>query len=200
MAESPEQSEEAGILRELSVLEGSPCAGCDRPLCGHHALVALVMGFKSAPRCADCLAAALELTHEKFLGPVIELIHNRDCYRSGWIWAGHRENVGNEDRPPCVRPAENGRGRKERKPLKRAPAGGPEPATEDTWDAGSMGCGDLVLELRLRLGRLAPGGVLRLTATDPGAPEDLPAWCRLTGHEMISMKHPQYRIRKRKES
>jgi len=67
------------------------------------------------------------------------------------------------------------------------------------WDAGDLGCGDLVLELRLRLGRLAPGQVLTVTARDPGAPEDLPAWCRLTGHALVESKTPLYRIR-RKES
>ncbi|HEU4339156.1 MAG TPA: hypothetical protein VFS19_03735, partial [Planctomycetota bacterium] len=58
--------EEAGVLVDLSVLEGMPCAGCARLLCGHHALAALVMGFKSAPRCARCLAEALDHPYEEF--------------------------------------------------------------------------------------------------------------------------------------
>jgi tRNA 2-thiouridine synthesizing protein A len=62
-----------------------------------------------------------------------------------------------------------------------------------------MGCGDLVLELRLRLARLAPGAELRVRAIDPGAPEDIPAWCRLTGHALVEANPPLYRIR-RKES
>lgn len=52
------------------------------------------------------------------------------------------------------------------------------------WDAGDLGCGELVLELRKRL-RAMPGRVLELRALDPGAPEDLPAWCRLTHNELI---------------
>jgi len=52
------------------------------------------------------------------------------------------------------------------------------------WDAGDLGCGDLVLELRGRLAAI-PGRVLRVIALDPGAPEDIPAWCRLTGHALI---------------
>ena len=79
------------------------------------------------------------------------------------------------------------------------PAPGASPPSGSEWDAGDMGCGDLVLELRLRLGRLSPGAELRLTARDPGAPEDIPAWCRLTGHALVESKHPLYRIR-RKES
>ena len=55
-----------------------------------------------------------------------------------------------------------------------------------TWDAGDLGCGELVLELRTRLGGLRPGEVFRLIARDPGAPQDLPAWCRMTGHTLVS--------------
>jgi tRNA 2-thiouridine synthesizing protein A len=67
------------------------------------------------------------------------------------------------------------------------------------WDAGDLACGDLLVQLRLRMEPMQPGQVLRLVAQDPGAPADLPAWCRLTGHTLLSSKHPVYRIR-RKES
>lgn len=65
------------------------------------------------------------------------------------------------------------------------------------WDAGDMGCGDLVLELRARLEALVAGRVLRLTARDPGAPADIPAWCRMTGHALVSAQHPIYLIRRK---
>lgn len=65
------------------------------------------------------------------------------------------------------------------------------------WDAGDLGCGDLVLELLGRLRALAPGQVLKLVATDPGAPADIPAWCRMTGHTLLSEAHPVYRIRRK---
>ncbi|MBN9517057.1 sulfurtransferase TusA family protein [bacterium] len=60
-----------------------------------------------------------------------------------------------------------------------------------------MGCGELVMALRGRLAALPAGAVLTVTATDPAAPEDLPAWCRLTGHALLSADHPTYRIRRR---
>lgn len=53
------------------------------------------------------------------------------------------------------------------------------------WDAGDLACGELVLELRLRMRQLASGQVLRLTARDPGAPADIPAWCRMTSHILL---------------
>jgi tRNA 2-thiouridine synthesizing protein A len=75
----------------------------------------------------------------------------------------------------------------------------PEPPPDATWDAGGLGCGELVLELRDRLRVLPPGGVLLLRAEDPGAPADLPAWCRLTGHTLLSARHPEYRIRRKSD-
>ncbi len=64
-------------------------------------------------------------------------------------------------------------------------------------DAGDMGCGDLVLELRARVEALVAGRVLRLTARDPGARADIPAWCRMTGHALVSAQHPIYLIRRK---
>ena len=72
-------------------------------------------------------------------------------------------------------------------------------SAETTWDAGDLGCGELVLELRFRIEQLEPGALLRLVAVDPGARADLPAWCRLTGHALVAADHPVYLIR-RKES
>ncbi len=192
------KGDEAGVLRELLVLEGSACVACARLLCGHHALVALIMGFKGAPRCAGCLAEALDLPYGKFRDQVAELVRHRDCYLSGWRWADRREKIADSQRPRCLWPTDDEAPRKSMRPLDRPPAPGATHSS-DEWDAGGMGCGDLVLELRLRLGRLAPGGELRVTARDPGAPEDIPAWCRLTGHALVEMNPPLYRIR-RKES
>jgi tRNA 2-thiouridine synthesizing protein A len=44
---------------------------------------------------------------------------------------------------------------------------------------------------------MAPGAVLRLIALDPGAPADIPAWCRLTGHALLDHAHPVYLIRRK---
>jgi tRNA 2-thiouridine synthesizing protein A len=76
----------------------------------------------------------------------------------------------------------------------------PVPCPADAhWDAGDLGCGELVLELRRRLETMRPGQLLQLIARDPGARADVPAWCRMTGHVLIADEHPVYRIR-RKES
>ncbi len=62
------------------------------------------------------------------------------------------------------------------------------------WNAGDLGCGDLVLQLMLRMKAMAPGEVLRLVALDPGAPADIPAWCRMTGHTLLEQHPPVYLI------
>ena len=59
------------------------------------------------------------------------------------------------------------------------------PSCHADWNAGDLACGELVLELRLRMRQLASGQVLRLTALDPGAPADIPAWCRMTRHHLV---------------
>jgi tRNA 2-thiouridine synthesizing protein A len=56
---------------------------------------------------------------------------------------------------------------------------------DQEWNAGDLGCGDLVLELRQRL-RAAPGSIFKIIALDPGAPADIPAWCRMTSNELVS--------------
>lgn len=65
------------------------------------------------------------------------------------------------------------------------------------WDAGNMGCGELILELKLRLGPLSPGSTFKLIARDPGVPEDLPAWCRMTGHRLVSAAPPEFLIERK---
>ena len=57
-----------------------------------------------------------------------------------------------------------------------------------------MGCGEVIILLRRRMQALQPGEVLLLTSQDLGAPEDLPAWCRMTGRRLLRAQHPHYWI------
>jgi tRNA 2-thiouridine synthesizing protein A len=57
-------------------------------------------------------------------------------------------------------------------------------AHDDLWDAGDLGCGELVIHLRTKL-RGMPGKVLKLVARDPGAHADIPAYCRMTGNQLL---------------
>jgi len=69
-----------------------------------------------------------------------------------------------------------------------------------TWDAGDMGCGELIIKLKLTLrDEVGEDGVLTLIATDPGAREDIPAWCRMTGNILVQADHPRYVIQPKKK-
>lgn len=121
-------------------------------------------------------------------------LRQRDCFREAWEETSRAEGVGDPWRPRCVTAA------RESVVVPRAapePSPPPDFPRKDDWDAGEMSCGDLVLALRQRMEALAPGGTLRLIARDPAAPEDIPAWCRITGHALERAAHPEYRIRRR---
>lgn len=70
----------------------------------------------------------------------------------------------------------------------------------ENWDAGDLGCGELLFALKLRMKELRPGDLLSLVARDPGAKEDLPSWCNLTGHRLETAEPPAFLIRKKKEA
>jgi 5-methyltetrahydropteroyltriglutamate--homocysteine methyltransferase len=60
-------------------------------------------------------------------------------------------------------------------------------APDVSFDGGSMDCGNgLLLLIRRHLDPLDPGGILEIRSTDATVEEDLPAWSRLTGNELIS--------------
>ncbi len=65
------------------------------------------------------------------------------------------------------------------------------------WDAGDMGCGELVMQLSGIMRDLPAGAVLLLSANDPGAVEDIPSWCRMTKHRLLRSAHPLYFIERR---
>ena len=50
------------------------------------------------------------------------------------------------------------------------------------FDGGDAGCGELLLDLLLFMKQQPSGAVVRVRALDPGAPLEIPAWCRLTNH------------------
>lgn len=67
---------------------------------------------------------------------------------------------------------------------------------DEVWDAQDMGCGELLLALRKKLHSM-PGKTIKVIANDIGAQEDLPAFCRITRHELLYAKPPTYWIKAR---
>ena len=60
------------------------------------------------------------------------------------------------------------------------------PAPDAVFDAGDLGCGDGPLpRIASALREMAPGSILEIRSTNSGVSQDLPAWCRMTGHEFL---------------
>ena len=53
-------------------------------------------------------------------------------------------------------------------------------------DARRLLCPMPVIKLQNCIGLQAAGARVEITCTDPGALNDIPAWCRINGHSIIS--------------
>jgi 5-methyltetrahydropteroyltriglutamate--homocysteine methyltransferase len=57
-----------------------------------------------------------------------------------------------------------------------------------SFDGGDLDCGNgLLLLIRQHLDRLEPGRLLEFRSTEISVEEDFPAWCRLTGNQLVSL-------------
>ena len=52
-------------------------------------------------------------------------------------------------------------------------------------DARRMFCPMPVIRTQDKIKQLHPGDILEVTCTDPGALNDIPAWCRINGHKVL---------------
>ena len=176
--------EPARLNAWLAAMANAPCACCGKALCGHERLRSRAIAGSHAPRCLACLGNGLRRDQAELQESLDAYIRRRACFATAWAGidasaCGHR--LAGNDQAPAKTMEEA---------VDWASAG-------EFWDAGDLGCGDLVLPLRSRMRAMAPGARLRLRATDPAAPIDLPAWCRLTGHTLVAGMHPDYLIQRR---
>jgi tRNA 2-thiouridine synthesizing protein A len=53
-----------------------------------------------------------------------------------------------------------------------------------------------VIRVQDRVAVLPPGTLVEAVCTDPGALQDIPAWCRINGHEVLATDRAdgEYRI------
>jgi tRNA 2-thiouridine synthesizing protein A len=68
------------------------------------------------------------------------------------------------------------------------------------FDGGDTGCGELLLDLLLFVKDKPDGARIRVRALDPGAPLEIPAWCRITGNELAAANYPIFEIIKRQRT
>lgn len=65
---------------------------------------------------------------------------------------------------------------------------------DDEFDGGEETCGRVIVNLHLYIRDQQPGYRIMVISRDPGAPMELPAWCRMTRNELTAMQHPYYLI------
>ena len=68
-------------------------------------------------------------------------------------------------------------------------------APDASFDGGDLDCGGgLLLLIRRHIDPLDPGALLEIRSTEPTVEVELPAWCRLTGNELVAWtKHGDQR-------
>ena len=57
--------------------------------------------------------------------------------------------------------------------------------SEQVLDTSGLLCPLPVIRTQDAIKSLKPGDTLEITATDPGTMHDIPAWCRVHGHELL---------------
>lgn len=61
-------------------------------------------------------------------------------------------------------------------------------------DATRLLCPMPVIRLQDTIAELPIGSLVELTCTDPGVKNDIPAWCRINGHRVVSLQENEYDI------
>ncbi len=170
------------IVTQLQYWTSQPCLACKSPLLAEDVLYSNALGLKTSPQCLPCLAKGLERNQTELKTTLLQHIRRRPCLCKAFeLSAGALPTVLDcNSNPP------------ENQPLSSSNSA---LIPDLIWDAGDLGCGDLVLLLRSKLRAMLPGELLKLTALDPGAPEDIPAWCNMTGNRLVFQQHPLYFIR-----
>lgn len=60
--------------------------------------------------------------------------------------------------------------------------------TRHELDARRLLCPLPVIRTQNAMKALRPGDVLVVAATDPGVLQDIPAWCRINGHQVLASR------------
>ncbi len=63
-----------------------------------------------------------------------------------------------------------------------------ERAVDHVLDTKGLNCPLPILKAKKALSRVPPGGLLRVSSTDPGSVADFEAFCRQTGNELVESK------------
>jgi len=59
---------------------------------------------------------------------------------------------------------------------------------DSTLDCFGLLCPMPIVKTAAKIRELEPGQVLEVVSTDEGIKEDMPAWCKATGHEFLGVE------------
>lgn len=66
--------------------------------------------------------------------------------------------------------------------------------SHERLDARYLLCPMPVIRTQDRIAGLASGDILEVVCTDPGALHDIPAWCRIHGHEVVDARREVHEV------
>lgn len=66
--------------------------------------------------------------------------------------------------------------------------------SEAQLDARRLLCPMPVIRTQQKIEQMQPGATLAVRCTDPGVVHDIPAWCRVNGHEVLEIIRGQGEI------
>lgn len=67
-------------------------------------------------------------------------------------------------------------------------------SNENLLDVRHLLCPMPVIKTQNYLKQRSPGDIVKVICTDPGAIEDIPAWCRVHGHSLLKYTKEQQEI------
>ena len=67
--------------------------------------------------------------------------------------------------------------------------------THHVLDARRLLCPMPVIRTQNAVAQLTPGDTLEVHATDPGVLQDIPMWCRVHGHEVLTADNLEGEVR-----
>ena len=65
----------------------------------------------------------------------------------------------------------------------------------ETLDASRLLCPMPVIKTQNKIKSLKTGDHLEVLCTDPGTVHDIPAWCRINGHTVVSVDEGKFEIK-----
>ena len=65
------------------------------------------------------------------------------------------------------------------------------------WDTGNLSAGEILIQLKKKIGNMNSGNILKLKTKESGMKEALFSWSLLTGNKLLKSKESEFYIKRR---